>query len=187
MRNNKIISIALAMGLAVTFTSCGSKDSSSSVSDSASSSYTTEELAGKISLCGKQLKYPLTLADLGDGFTFDSYKQQSSNGTMVNLLYDNQLVCALEYYCGQEEVNENTPIDNIQFTANDFNRDKISIDGFTANDTPEVLEEKLGAPTSTKKGIRTYDTSNNGKLEVVDIGGKIFSVAFFMKLPENNK
>ena len=94
MRKNKIISIALAMGLAVTFTSCGSKDSSSSVSDSASSSYTTEELAGKISLCGKQLKYPLTLADLGEGFTFDSYKQQSSNGTMVNLLYDNNL-CVL--------------------------------------------------------------------------------------------
>lgn len=187
MRSNMIISAALALGMAFTFTGCGSSDSSSSTasSDTASSgaaSFTTAELAGKISIAGVQLKTPMTFADFGEGFTLDSYVQSGDDGSMIDIFNKDGIVCTLGYNCGKEEVNENRNIDYILFTPNDFNRGVVSIDGFTANDDVEKLEEKLGKPE--KDGIYFYEATDGGKLEVIDIMGKVSSINFFFEAPE---
>ncbi len=187
MKSNIIISAALALGIAFTFTGCGSSDSSSSTvsSDTASSgaaSFTTAELAGKISIDGVQLKTPMTFADFGEGFTLDSYVQSGDTGSMINIFNKDGIVCTLGYNCDQEEVNENRNIDYILFTPNDFNRGAVSIDGFTANDDPKLLEEKLGKPET--EGIYFYDTTDGGRLEVIDAAGKVLSINIFFNMPE---
>lgn len=187
MRKNRFLSAFLAAGIAFTLTGCGSKSSDSSAKEESSSAYTTAELAEKISICGKQLKSPLTFADFGEGFTLDSYAQDSATGAMIDLFYNGELVCALDYHCSPDEIDENQKIAGIYFTANDFNKEKISLNGFTANDKIEVLEEKLGAPTASNKTVYTYDTSDNGKLEVIDMpDGSIQSIVFIMEPQKNN-
>ncbi|NLT10251.1 MAG: hypothetical protein GXY08_12240 [Ruminococcus sp.] len=188
MKPNKIISAALILGITFTFTGCGSSDSSSASSSEASSSeakpagFTTAELASKISIDGHQLKTPMTFADLGDDFTLDSYVQEGDPISMINIFNNDGIVCALGYYCSPEEVNENRNIDCIIYTANDFNRGVISIDGFTANDNVEKLEEKLGKPE--RDGIYFYEATDGGKLEVIDVLGKVSSINFFFEQPE---
>lgn len=182
MRKNRILSALLAAGIAFTLTGCGSKSPDSSAKEESSAAYTTAELAEKISICGKQLKSPLTFADFGEGFTLDSYAQDSATGAMIDLFYNGELVCALDYHCSPDEIDDNQKIAGIYFTTNDFNKEKISLNGFTANDKIEVLEEKLGAPTASNKTVYTYDTSDNGKLEVIDMpDGSIHSIVFIME------
>lgn len=188
MRKKKFLSALLAVGIAFTLTGCGNKSSDSSVKEESSTAYTTAELAEKITLCGKQLKSPLTFADFGEGFTLDSYAQESIRGAMIGLFYNGEFVCALDYYCTPDEIDENQKIAGIYFTSNDFNKDKIAINGFTANDNFEVLEEKLGAPTASNQTVYTYDTSDNGRLEVIDLpDGSIHSIVFTMEIFENKK
>ncbi|MBR1822637.1 MAG: hypothetical protein IJ779_00230 [Ruminococcus sp.] len=187
MKANKFISAALALGMALTFTGCGSSDSSSSTasSDTASSgaaSFTTAELAGKISIDGVKLKTPMTFADFGEGFTLDSYVQSGDDGSVIDIFNKDGIVCTLGYNCDKEEVNENRNIDYILFTPNDFNRGVVSIDGFTANDDVKLLEEKLGEPETD--GIYFYETTDGGKLEVIEAAGKVISINFFYEKPD---
>lgn len=188
MKKKRFLSALLSVCIVFTLTGCGNKSSDSSVKEEISTAYTTAELAEKITLCEKQLKSPLTFSDFGEGFTLDSYAQESSTGARINLFYNGELVCALDYYCTPDEIDENQKIAGIYFTSNDFNKDKISINGFTANDNFKVLEEKLGTPTASNQTVYTYDTSDNGRLEVIDYpDGSIHSIVFIMEILENKK
>jgi len=185
MKTKSIFSAVLALGLAITFTGCGSKSSSSSSSEAR---FTTAELTEKISICGKQLKYPFTAADLGDDFYLDSYAQESSNGAMIDIFNKDGVICAFEYYCTPDKVDKEQPVKAILYTPNDFNKDAISIDGFTANDNVSVLKEKLGEPEISVNQSLTYTTKDNGKLEILATGsGEVSSIYFIMEAPEEKK
>jgi len=202
MRTLSLTAAVLAAGLAFTFTGCGSKDSEES-SETVTAKYTTAELAEKITVCGHQLNSPMTFADLGDDFFLDSYVQESSTSAIINIFDQNGIVCALEYHYTPDDMSKEQPddttvrftpsdfegrqIDSILFTPNDFNRDAVSIDGFTANDGMDVLEEKLGEPTSKPNGLYVYDTTDGGRLEVLEAAGKIFSINFYLSDPENSE
>ena len=185
MKAKRIMSTVLAAGLLMAFTGCGSKDSGSS---SYESGFTTAELAERISIDGVRLKAPMTFADFGEGFKLDSYIQEGEGSSAVDIFNKDGVVCALEYYLLKpDEVNENTPISSIRFMPTDFNREVVSIDGFTANDSPEVIEEKLGKPTESQEYLRCYDTSDGGRLEIVDIAGKVFAINFYFDDPEKSE
>ena len=182
MKKNKLVSIALAMGLALTPAGCGSKSSSSSYEPH----FTTAELTEKISICGKQLKYPFTAADLGDEFHLDSYAQQSSDCAMIDIFNKDGIVCTFQYKCAAEEVDKDKPVSGILFTPNDFNKDAVSIDGFTVNDNISVLKEKLGEPEPNDSGLVVYPTKDNGRLEVLaHSSGTVSSINFIMD-PNSN-
>ena len=185
MKTKSIFSAVLALGLAMTFTGCGSKSSSSSSSEAR---FTTAELTEKISIFGKQLKYPFTAADLGDEFHLDSYAQQGSDCAMIDVFNNDGIVCTFEYKCSAEEVDKDKPVSGILFTPNDFNKDAISIDGFTAYDNVSVLKEKLGEPEISVNQSLTYTTKDNGKLEILATGsGEVSSIYFIMEAPEEKK
>lgn len=180
MKTRSIISAVLALGLAVTSTGCGSNSSSSSASYEPR--FTTAELTEKISICGKQLKYPFTAADLGDEFFLDSYAQQGSDYAMIDIFNKDGVVCTFEYTCTPEEVDKDKNVSAILYTPNDFNKDAVSIDGFTVNDNISVLKEKLGEPEPNDTSLVVYPTKDNGRLEVLaHSSGKVSSINFIME------
>ena len=135
-------------------------------------------------LCGKQLAYPFTIEYLGEGFTFDeSTIKPESMGISVDMLYNGEKLCSLCYDCTKEELSPSQPIGRILFFPEDKNKDKLSINGLTANDSMNKIKDALGEPT---RGEGTYVTNDYGTLIVTsDMNDKVFGITFNLKQDEH--
>lgn len=188
--NNRFVSAVLALSIAASFTGCGNtQNSSDTASSSVSSSQneqsnaemTVDELLGMITFCGKPLKYPLTVSSLGEGFSLDTLIEESQDGAMVHLCYNNSPVCILSYDCAPGEVNNDTPISMLNFVPDDPQRSLLSVNGFTAEDKLSDAETKIGKGEMPNDNTIIYNTKEGCYLEILEIAGDIYSISLVMK------
>ena len=177
MRALSLTAAVLAAGLAFTFTGCGSKDSGGNSSSGAVpaamettdvSSMTDTEFLSCITLCGTPIPYPLTLDGLGEDFSFDTASVRDyGDAITVRLLKGEEYVCLLQFGCGTEDLSGTSPAEMLLFMPEEENRNKLSVNGITANDKLASLEKALGTPVEKDDSSLTYKTSAGVKMSAL--------------------
>ena len=177
MRALSLTAAVLAAGLAFTFTGCGNNDSGGNNSSGAVpaaiettdvSSMTDAEFLSCIALCGTPIPYPLTLDGLGEDFSFDTASVRDyGDAITVRLLKGEEYVCLLQFGCGTEDLCGTSPAEMLLFMPEEENRNKLSVNGITANDKLASLEKALGTPVEKDDSSLTYKTSAGVKLSAL--------------------
>ena len=193
MKNKlKVLSLLAAAMLLCGLTGCKSNETAETavLQPVPENGWTMEKLMNATYLYDKQLQYPLTLKDLGEGFSIDdSEKVELKDKVTVQLKNGEQNVCTVIYY--QDDVKES--YENAEIVSMSFHElwtdepERISVNGITLGSPLTDAEKNLGQPDPDKGISYHYKNSESGKILVSvgfshsDENNQVTKINFFMR------